>query len=102
MDQIYEDKLDGKISEEFSDRKHAEYRDQERGLQVQISRLSEPVKHQNVLTVLTATDSGLNQRFDCRLARVSPGLGVLPVADSLKRPNNVINGRAVRISNDFF
>ena len=51
MDQIYEDKLDGKISEEFWDRKHAEYRDQERGLQVQISRLSEPVKHQNLPTV---------------------------------------------------
>jgi site-specific DNA recombinase len=51
MDQIYEDKLDGKISQEFWDRKHAEYREQERGLQVQISRLCEPIKHQNALTV---------------------------------------------------
>jgi DNA invertase Pin-like site-specific DNA recombinase len=51
IDQIYEDKFDGKISEEFWDRKNADYRDQARSLQVQISRLSEPIKHQNVLTV---------------------------------------------------
>jgi site-specific DNA recombinase len=51
MDQIYEDKLDGKISEEFWDRKNAECRDQERGLQVQLSRSSEPVTQANVLTV---------------------------------------------------
>ncbi len=51
MDQVYEDKLDGKLSEEFWNRKQAEYRDQERGLQVQISRLGEPVTQENVLTV---------------------------------------------------
>jgi hypothetical protein len=43
MNQIYEDKLDGKISQEFWDRKHAEYRDGERTVQVQIARASEPV-----------------------------------------------------------
>jgi len=38
MDQVYEDKLDGKICEEFWNRKHSEYRGQERGLQVRISQ----------------------------------------------------------------
>jgi site-specific DNA recombinase len=51
MDQIYEDKLDGKISEEFWDRKHAECRELEQRLRVQISRLSEPITQANVLTV---------------------------------------------------
>jgi site-specific DNA recombinase len=51
MNQIYEDKLDGKISEEFWDRKQAECTDQERGLQVQIVRASEPATAETVLTV---------------------------------------------------
>ena len=51
MDQVYEDKLDGKISEEFWDRKHGECRDQERILQVQISRSCEPIMGENVLSV---------------------------------------------------
>ena len=51
MDQIYEDKLDGKISEEFWDRKHADCREQEQHLQVQISRLTEPITQAYVLTV---------------------------------------------------
>jgi site-specific DNA recombinase len=51
MDQIYEDKLDGKISEDFWDRKHGECREQERSLQVQISRQSEPITPEHVLTV---------------------------------------------------
>jgi len=51
MDQIYEGKLDGKISEEFWNRKQAECRDQERGLQVQIVRASEPATAETVLNV---------------------------------------------------
>jgi site-specific DNA recombinase len=51
MDQIYEDKLDGKISEEFWNRKHGECREQERVLQVQISRSGEPITSAHVLTV---------------------------------------------------
>jgi site-specific DNA recombinase len=50
MDQIYEDKLDGKISEELWDRKQAEYREQEFALQVQIVRSSEPVGQAHTLT----------------------------------------------------
>ena len=53
MDQVYEDKLDGKINEEFWDRKHSECRGQERSLQVQISRQSEAVTSEHVLTVQT-------------------------------------------------
>jgi site-specific DNA recombinase len=51
MDQIYEDKLDGKITEEFWDRKHAEYRENEHSLHAQISRLSEPITQANVVSV---------------------------------------------------
>ena len=51
MDQIYEDKLDGKISGEFWERKHGECREQERSLQVQISRQSEPVAPEHVLSL---------------------------------------------------
>jgi hypothetical protein len=51
MDQIYEDKLDSKISEEFWERKQAEYRDQERTLRVQVARSEGPVTHEQTLTV---------------------------------------------------
>jgi len=51
MNQIYEDKLDSKISEEFWDRKQAEYRDQERVLQVQIDRAGEQATAENVTNV---------------------------------------------------
>ena len=51
MDQIYEDKLDGKISEEFWERKQTESREQELGLQVQIDRASEPAATENMLSV---------------------------------------------------
>jgi site-specific DNA recombinase len=50
MDQIYEDKLDGKVSAEFWDRKQTEYRDQERAMQVQISRTSAPITREHTLT----------------------------------------------------
>ena len=50
MDKIYEDKLDGKVSAEFWDRKQTEYRDQERRVQVQIARISEPVTQEHTLT----------------------------------------------------
>ena len=50
MDQIYEDKLDGKVSAEFWDRKQAEYRDQERAVQVQIARTNAPVTREHALT----------------------------------------------------
>jgi len=50
MDQIYEDKLDGKVSAEFWDRKQTEYRDQERALQIQIARSSEPLTQEHTLT----------------------------------------------------
>jgi site-specific DNA recombinase len=51
MDQLYEDKLDGKIDEQFWTRKQAEYRGQERTLEAALSGLSAPVTRENVLTV---------------------------------------------------
>jgi len=51
MDQMYEDKLDGKISEEFWTRKTNEWREQERTLEAQLSGLSAPVTMDSVLTV---------------------------------------------------
>jgi site-specific DNA recombinase len=50
MDQIYEDKLDGKINAELWERKNAEYRDQERTVQVQIARASAPITHEHTLS----------------------------------------------------
>ena len=40
MDQVYEDKLDGKIDEAFWTRKMNESREQERTLESELSRLS--------------------------------------------------------------
>lgn len=51
MDQIYEDKLDGKISEALWERKQAEYREHELALETSLASLSSPVKHDNALTV---------------------------------------------------
>jgi site-specific DNA recombinase len=51
MDQIYEDKLDGKITEELWTRKQTEYREQERVLELQLSRISVPLSPANLLTV---------------------------------------------------
>jgi site-specific DNA recombinase len=50
MDQIYEDKLDGNIDEEFWKRKQAEYREQERQLEASASTLNAPVTTKIVLT----------------------------------------------------
>jgi|HubBroStandDraft_6_1064221.scaffolds.fasta_scaffold01558_11 site-specific DNA recombinase len=50
MDQLYEDKLDGKIDEEFWKRKQAAYREQERQLEASASSLSAPVTPKTVLT----------------------------------------------------
>jgi site-specific DNA recombinase len=51
IDQIYEDKLDGKIDEQLWTRKHAEYREQEQALEAWFPSLSKPVTQENVLTV---------------------------------------------------
>jgi site-specific DNA recombinase len=50
MDQLYEDKLNGKIEEAFWTRKQAEYREQERKLEAALSSLSAPVTREHVLT----------------------------------------------------
>jgi site-specific DNA recombinase len=50
MDQVYEDKLDGKINSELWERKIAEYREQERAAMVQMSRSSVPVSQENMLS----------------------------------------------------
>src|SRR5207248_5184551 len=51
MDQMYEDKLDGKIDQEFWTRKMNEWREQERTLESALSGLSAPVTTEKVLTV---------------------------------------------------
>ncbi|HKN36825.1 MAG TPA: hypothetical protein VJX16_26580 [Terriglobales bacterium] len=51
MDSLYEDKLDGKITEEFWTRKQAEYSDQERSLETALSSLSRPVTADSLLNV---------------------------------------------------
>jgi site-specific DNA recombinase len=51
MDQLYEDKLDGKLTEEFWVRKQAEYSDQERSLETALSSLNRPITSERVLTV---------------------------------------------------
>ena len=50
MDQIYEDKLDGKIEEDFCSRKLADYRSQESVLQTALDRLKEPISSERVLS----------------------------------------------------
>ena len=51
MDTLYEDKQDGKITEEFWTRKQAEYSDQERSLETALSSLNTPITPERVLTV---------------------------------------------------
>jgi site-specific DNA recombinase len=51
MDQLYEDKLDSKITEEFWKHKQAEYADQERTIETALSSLSTPTTSDRVLTV---------------------------------------------------
>jgi hypothetical protein len=50
MDQMYEDKLDGKIDDEFWMRKMNEWREQERGLELQLSSLNTQATTGTVLT----------------------------------------------------
>ena len=51
MDHMYEDKLDGKIDEEFWARKMADWREQERSLQAEASALATPITTDRMLTV---------------------------------------------------
>jgi len=51
MDQMYEDKLDGKIEDEFWARKMNEWREQERRLESELSALRSQVGAQGVLSV---------------------------------------------------
>lgn len=51
MDQMYEDKLDGKIDDEFWTRKMNEWREQERRLESELSGLKRAVTADSVLTV---------------------------------------------------
>src|SRR5207237_7209479 len=51
MDQMYEDKLEGKISEEFWQRKQSEYREQERLLEAQLSSTQNAISQDNILNV---------------------------------------------------
>ena len=57
MDQMYEDKLDGKIEEEFWTRKMNEWREQERALESQLSGLNSRATGDSVLTVQRICES---------------------------------------------
>jgi site-specific DNA recombinase len=51
MDQIYEDKLEGKIDENFWTRKQAEYREQELLLETELSKSRKPISEESVLSI---------------------------------------------------
>jgi hypothetical protein len=51
MDQMYEDKLDGKIDDDFWSRKMNEWREQERRLESEMSRLKVPITDESMFTV---------------------------------------------------
>ena len=51
MDQIYDDKLEGKIDEDFWTRKQAEYREQEREMEASLFSLKLAVTSDHVLTI---------------------------------------------------
>jgi len=51
MDQMYEDKLDGKIEEDFWERKMNEWREQERALESELSGLRSTITTDGALTV---------------------------------------------------
>ena len=63
MDRIYEDKLDGKIDDDFWTRKMSEYRDQERTLETVLSSLRAPVTQEHVLTVERIFELANKARF---------------------------------------
>ncbi len=51
MDQMYDDKLDGKIDDDFWSRKMNEWREQERRLESEVSRLKVPITDESMFTV---------------------------------------------------
>jgi hypothetical protein len=51
IDRLYEDKLDGKITQEFWATKASEYREQELALETALKRLTRPVVPDHALTV---------------------------------------------------
>jgi site-specific DNA recombinase len=51
MDQLYEDKLEEKITEAFWTRKQSEYSEQERSIETALSSLDRPITPERVLTV---------------------------------------------------
>src|SRR6185312_792881 len=76
MDQMYEDKLDGKIDEQFWTRKMSDCREQERTLEAQLSALSTVVKTDNVLTVQRVFELA-NRAYSLYLTRNSAERGQL-------------------------
>jgi site-specific DNA recombinase len=68
MDQMYEDKLDGKIDEDFWARRMNEWREQERCLEARIEQLSTPLTPQRALTVQTILELA-NKAYSLYLTR---------------------------------
>ena len=63
MDRMYEDKLDGKIDEEFWNRKMADWRTEERALQSAAESLNIPVPENRALTVQKILNSRIKRIF---------------------------------------
>jgi hypothetical protein len=78
VDQLYEDKLDGKITEEFWARKQAEYSDQERSLETALSSLNRPITPERVLTVARTFELVQKGSFSVRYAK---SRGKRPIAE---------------------
>lgn len=65
IDQLYEDRLDGRITEEFWTRKQSEYPDQERSLETALSSLSETISPERVLTLQRISELADKAHFLC-------------------------------------
>ncbi len=71
VDQMYEDKLDGRIDADFWTRKMNEWREQERCLEARVEQLSTPVNPQRALTVQRTLELA-NRAYSLYLTR-NPG-----------------------------
>ena len=74
MDQMYEDKLDGKIDNEFWSRKMNEWREQERTLESELSRLKIGITDESMFTVREILELA-NQHVLCMLRGITQNAG---------------------------
>jgi site-specific DNA recombinase len=70
LDKVYEEHLDGKISDDLWERKSAEYRDREMMLEAQVQTLSKPINAEHALTVARILELA-NKAYSLYLTRNS-------------------------------